>query len=143
MAFNLVETGEEFVVDLIKTSGKSFDVGLYNDSTDSLTDSSDLAAITSEPNTANTYARQSESAANLTVDTSGTDAVITFPTQTFDVSGNSQTVDAYFTVVNFTSDETGDSSNTDHLFFNGALSQSRDLSQINTLEVSNIGGSQD
>jgi len=109
-----------------------------------LTDSSDLASISTEPDTANTYSRTSEASGNLTVDTSGSDAVFNFPTQTFDVATNSETVDSYFVVVNFDSDEAGDGGTpTDHLFFNGSLSQSRDLSQIETLKVDSIGGSQD
>lgn len=144
LAYNLVDTGEEFIMDLVASSGETFVVGLYNDSTDNLSDSDDLSAITTEPDNTNSYARQNQSASGTNVDISGTNALLNFPTQTFDVSTNSENVDSYFVIVNFDSDVTGDAGTpTDHLFFNGALSQTRDLSQIGTLVVNEIGGNQD
>jgi len=140
MAVNLHDFGEEFMQDLVTTSSETFDVGLYNDSTDSLSESSDVSDITTEP-TGSNYSRQSQSASGITVDLSGSDAKTDFPTQTFDTSDSSQTVDSYFVVVNFDSDEAGDEGTaSDHIYFTGSLSQSRDLSQIDTLDVDNVGG---
>ena len=139
MAVNLHNFGEEFMQDLVVSSGKTFDVGVYNDSTDSLSESSDLSDITTEP-TGSNYSRQSESASNISVDLSGSDAKTDFPQQIFDTSDSSQEVDSYFVVVNFQSDEAGDGSQNDHIFHTGALSQTRDLSDVDELEVNNVGG---
>jgi hypothetical protein len=139
VAVNLHDFGEEFMQDLVVDSGETFDIGLYNDSTDALSESSDISDISTEP-TGSNYSRQSESASNVTVDLSGSDAKTDFPTQTFDTSDSSQTVDSYFVVVNFNSDEAGDSSQNDHIFQTGSLSQSRNLSEIDTLDVDNVGG---
>lgn len=145
MATQLHNTGEEFIIDYVFTDGAvkpaSLSIGLYNDATDALTDTDDLAAITTEPNTGN-YARQS-----VTFDSSGFSSSLSGgdwratndSTVSFDVTNTSETVDSYFVIVNFTSDDAGDASATDHLFWTGDLEQSRDLSQIDTLDVNTIG----
>jgi len=54
----------------------------------------------------------------------------------FDVSDSSATVDAAFVVVNFQSDSVaGDGSATDNLIAAGDLSQTRDLSSVDTLNI--------
>jgi len=54
----------------------------------------------------------------------------------FDVSDSNATVDAAFVVVNFQSDSVaGDGSATDNLIAAGDLSQSRDLSSVDTLNI--------
>lgn len=130
----LHDHGEEFVQDLIINSGETFQIGLYNDATDTLSDSSDISAITTEP-AGSAYARQSETASSFSASLDGSnDIVITGSTQTFDVSDSTQTVDSVFVVVNFASDvvSADGGTQTDHLFFTNALDQSYDLSQFSS-----------
>jgi len=133
MAQTLTDIGEEWLVksDL---STATVDVGLYNDSTDSLTDSDDVANITTEPGDGN-YARQTNvsiSANNI----SGDWGVVTDGKVTFDLQNTTPEVDAYFFVVSFQSETAGDSSAQDHLVVAGSLSQTYDLNSVDTLEVS-------
>jgi len=141
MTTQLHDSGEEFVIKYIfpDTVSKpaNVDVGLYNDSTDSLSDGNGLSNISTEPSSGN-YSRQSISfdSAGFSASTSGGDWQATNDsTVTFDVTNSSQTVDSYFVVVNYNS--------SDQLFFTGDLSQSRDLSQIDTLDVNVVGASLD
>lgn len=125
--------GEEFVMDLVINSGKTFDIGLYNDATDALSDSSDVGAITTEP-AGTAYARQSDLAGNFTASLVSGDVQIAGETNTFDVSDSTQTVDSVFVVVNFASDlvSADGTTATDHLFYTNALDQSYDLSQFDS-----------
>jgi len=118
----LHDLGEEY---LIKNGadGDTFDVGLYNTS-DSLTDSDDLAAVTTEPS-GSAYARQNQ--AFSAEDVSGDWQVNNDSTITFDTSDSSETVDGYIIVKNFQASDTGDSSATDHLVASGDLSQQFNL----------------
>jgi hypothetical protein len=135
MTTQLHNTGEEYIMD--KLDDESFDIGLFSDSSDALTDASDINDLTTEP-TGSAYARQTQTFTSA--DASG-DWEIGTSTVSFDVSDSSETVDAYFVVVTFDSDDAGDGgTDTDHLLFTGDLSQSRDLSQIDTLNVDNISG---
>ena len=128
----LHQHGEEFMQDLVVSSGKTFSIGLYNDSTDTLTDTSDVEDITTEPAGA-AYARQSDAASGYSVSLSGGDVQIAGTTQTFDVSDSTQTVDSVFVVVPYTSDVIeSDGSETDHLYYTNALDQSYDLSQFDS-----------
>jgi len=128
----LHQHGEEFMQDLVISSGKTFQIGLYNDSTDTLSDTSDVADITTEPS-GSAYSRQSDAASGFTASLSGGDIQIAGNTQTFDVSDSSQTVDSVFVVVNYQSDVvTSDGSATDHLYYTNALDQSYDLSQFDS-----------
>lgn len=128
----LHQHGEEYMQDLVINSGDTYDIGLYNDSTDSLSDTSDVGDITTEP-AGSAYSRQSDAATDFTASLSGGDVQIAGTTQTFDVSDSTQTVDSVFVVVNFTSDlVSSDGSATDHLFFTNALDQSYDLSQFDS-----------
>jgi hypothetical protein len=136
MAHQLTDLGEEFCLETA-LEGVSVEIGLYNDSSnsgaDDIQDSDDLASITTEP-TGSTYARQSTT---LTLsDNSGDWQAETSAQVTFDVSSCSEDVDSYFIVANFQADDTGDGGATDHLIATGALSQLRDLSQIDTLNIS-------
>lgn len=118
--------------DLVINSGKTFDIGLYNDSTDSLGDTNDVEDITTEPS-GSAYARQSESASNFSASLQSGDVRIAGSTQTFDVSDSSQSVDSVFVVVNYQSDLIeSDGSATDHLYFTNALDQTYDLSQFDS-----------
>jgi len=125
--------GEEFMQDLVIDSGKTFDIGLYNDSTDSLGESADTGDITTEPAGA-AYARQSDPASGFTASDVTGNIQIAGTTQTFDVSDSSQTVDSVFVVVNYASDIVSSDGGTpaDHLMYTNALDQSYDLSQFDS-----------
>ena len=128
----LHQHGEEFMQDLVVSSGKTFSIGLYNDSTDSLTDTSDVEDITTEPAGA-AYSRQSDAASGYSVSLSSGDVQIAGTTQTFDVSDSTQNVDSVFVVVPYTSDVIEcDGAETDHLYYTNALDQSYDLSQFDS-----------
>ena len=132
MSAVLTNIGEEWNA---KNSGEgaTLSVGLYNDSTDAAGDTTDLSDLTSEPS-GSAYARQSDS---FTADTQNSNwGPVTSSQLTFDVSDSSQTVDAYFITATFTSTEAGDGGDTEHIIATGLLSQSRDLSQIDTLNLS-------
>lgn len=140
MTTQLHDTGEEFIVDKVFTgndSATSVDVGLYNDGTDGLSDSSSPGDISTEPGGSN-YGRQS---ASFGSDFTNTDSSGDWETQmvdlVFDTSDSNQSVDSYFVVVNFASDDTGTTA--DHLFFTGSLDQTYDLSSVDQFTLSNSG----
>jgi hypothetical protein len=128
----LTNIGEEF---FIKNGvvGVTFDVGLFNAATDTITESSDLAAFTTEPSNGN-YARMPYTTAPGDVSVISTNYGITISVS-FDVTNTTGSVDSAFLVCNFTSDEAGDVSATDHLFGTAPLNITRDLSQNDTLNV--------
>lgn len=136
MSYQLSQYGEEYVYSN-NVDGASLTVGVYNDSTDTITDTDDVSAITTEPSNTN-YSRQSDtfSVENPT----GSDVVINNDAQlTFDFSdqSTSETVDSYFVVVSFTSDVVaGETAASTHLIYTGPLSQSRDIGSIDTLNIS-------
>lgn len=143
MAVSLHDTGEEFILDVLFDESvakpASVTVGLFNDSTDTLTDSSDVSAITTEP-TGSNYARQTISfGSNWTNSDVSGDWQTIMDDVTFNTSDSSQQVDSYFVVVNFTSDDKGDSGANDHLFFTGSLDQSYDLGGIDSFTLSGGG----
>lgn len=126
------------------TKPSSVDVSLFNDSTDALTDSNDIGDVTTEP-TGSAFARQtvnvdSSTTPNFTVSDASGDWEASASDVVFDTSDSSQTVDSYFVVVNFQSDDTSDSSANDHLFWTGSLSQSYDLSNVDELTVQDVAG---
>lgn len=130
--FILTDLGEEYVM---KNDAGASDLesGLYNDSTDGIGDTDDVADITTEPGGA-AYARQT-TAVSVT-DISGNWGFDNDSQQQWDTSDSTQTVDGYFLIANFQAEDTGDGSPTDHLIATGALSQSRDLTDIDTLRIS-------
>ena len=144
MTTQLHDTGEEAILDDFfeesLTKPASVTVGLYNDGTDALSDSSDVGAITTEPS-GSAYARQSASfgTGDFTNQDNAGDWESIIADQTFDTSDSSQSVDAYFIVINFTSDDTGDTSATDHLLFTGSLDQTYDLSNVDSFTLSGAG----
>jgi len=133
MTTGLHDTGEEYYQD--KLSGEQFDVGLFDDSTDNLTDSSDVSDITTEPSDGN-YTRQADIAFS-SADENG-DWTLTNDSQvSFDVTDTTGDVDSYFIVVNFDSDDASDGGTpTDHLLATGSLSQSYALNNLDTLNLS-------
>lgn len=132
MSFILTDLGEEYLVKNDVTAS-DVDTGLYNDGTDTIGDGDDLAAISTEPG-GSAYARQNTAVS--AADLSGDWGVDNDSELSYDTSDSSQTVDAYFFVANFQASDTGDSTATDHLIATGALSQSRDLTDIDTLKIS-------
>lgn len=119
------------------TRDTTLPVLMYDDSTDSLSDSSDVGDISTEPNDGN-YSRQ-------TVTLDGSDVSLSVAngdlqasaTVTFDVTDTTGTVDAWGILNDFSSDvvnsETG--ANT-HLIATGSFAQgSRDLDNFNSLDV--------
>jgi len=128
---SLVDLGEEYILETA-LGGVSLDVGLYNQSTDSLGETSDVSDITTEP-AGSAYARQT-STYSLS-DESGDWGIINDSLLSFDTTDSSQTVDSYFIVANFQADDTGDSGANDHLVGFGALKKDRNLSDIDTLDV--------
>ena len=144
MTTGLHNTGEEFMMDLVfraDTISKpsTVSVGLYHDGEvsgdttngDDLTDSSDVGDITTEPS-GSAYSRLSASLDTTDFTNSFTSGnwATEFKTLSFDVSDSSQTVDAYFVVVNYKSDTKSDSSAQDHLFWTDTLDKAYDLSNI-------------
>jgi len=142
MTTQLHDTGEEWIIDTAFANDpgtSSVTIGLYNDGTDGLSDSSDVGSITTEPS-GSAYSRQSASiGSNFSAqDNSGNwEAII--DDVTFDTSDSSQSVDAYFVVVNFTSDDAGDSSASNHLLFTGSLDQTYDLGSVDSFTLSGSG----
>jgi len=147
MATQLHDTGEEAIMDSFfdesVSKPTSVSVSLYNDATDTLTDSSDVSDITTEP-AGTSFARQTASfGADFTNSTVNGDRQSVIADQTFDTSDSSQSVDAYFVVITFTSDVAGDSGDKDHLLFTGSLDQTYDLNDIDQFTLSGSGISLD
>lgn len=143
----LYDTGEEILIKNFFTDEltrpSSITIGLYNDSTDNLSDSGDVGDITTEP-TGGSYSRQTVNFGTgdmTSSDNGNSNWEVTFDQLTFDTSDSSQTVDHYFVVINFQSEDKGDGSAQDHLLFDGGLSSTTDLSQVDTFNLDNTGTS--
>jgi hypothetical protein len=109
-------------------------VGVYNDSTDNVTESDDLAAITSEPSNTN----YSTASVTFTAsDLSGDWGVDNDSQFTFDFSDqtSSQNIDTFYIQYNFQAVDTGDGSATDHLIATAGMTQTRDIGSIDSLDV--------
>jgi hypothetical protein len=143
MTTQLHDTGEEWIMDEAFGGGtgtSSVSVGLFNDASDSLSDSSDISNINTEP-TGSAYGRQSVTLGSgfTTQDNSGNWEALMDDT-TFDTSDSDQSVDSYFVIVNFDSDDAGDGGTaTDHLLFTGSLDQTYDLSSVDSFTLSSSG----
>lgn len=134
MASILTDIGEEWMI-TTNLDSEAVDVGLYNDSTDDISDSDDLAAITTEPSDGNYVLQTGENVS--AADISGDWGIDNDTTITFDVTNTTGTVDSYFFVANFASNDANDGGTaTDHLVLTGSLSQSYELSNLDTLEIS-------
>lgn len=140
----LTDYGEEWLNKTDLTGITGVDVGLYNDADDgadtggdSISDTSDLP-INSEPSDGN-YTRQTGQA--ITVEDIGGDWGFDNddPIQ-FDTSSTTGTVDSWFVVYAFTSDQDTDGT-VDHLIATGGLSQAYDLSNVDQLDISAGDGS--
>lgn len=147
MTTQLHDTGEEFAIkDLFRedqiTKSASVEISLFEDATDGLSDASDVAAITTEPAGASyTRATASFSSADFTSqDNASQNWEVVISDQTFDTTDSSQSVDAYFIVINFDSDDAGDAGTpADHLYFTGDLDQTYDLNSVDTFTLSGAG----
>lgn len=125
-----------FRQDLISRDS-TIEVLLYDDSTDALSDSSDVGDITTEPTDGN-YTRQS-----LTLDSSDVSLSVSSGeiraegTVTFDVDGTTGTVDASAVLVDFQSNivDSETSQNTHHIYSATLDVGSVDLGQFTSLEV--------
>jgi hypothetical protein len=132
----LVNLGEEYYNDQV--TGVSLDVGLYDDATDGLSDTSDVGDITTEPGNTN-YARQT-STFSVFKNASGNyalqnDSQISFDfTDVADGDPEDVQVDTAFLVVNFQADETGDGSAQDHLLGTAGMSQARQTGSVDTID---------
>lgn len=124
MGTHLVTNGQEQLVqnDL---DDEQVDVGLYNDTTDDPGVTATLADITTEPSSV------SREQSTLTLSDSGGFVFLNGSTVTFQVSSSSDTVDGYFLV--------NDVGNGDKLILTGALENTRDLSGIDELQVTQLG----
>lgn len=133
MSFILTDIGEEYYAKN-DVGSSDLDTGLYDDSTDDIADEDDEDAISTEPD-GSSYSRQ-----NTPVSTADLDGDWGFDNdneESFDTSDSDQTVDGYFLIANFDSEDAGDDGTAeDHLIATGALSQSRDLTDIDTLKIS-------
>jgi len=119
------------------TREDTIEVLLYDDSTDELTDSSDVGDITTEP-TDGDYARQTFTLDDTDVTLSEEDGQIRAEaTVTFDVTDTTGTVDATQTVVDFQSDVVNDESDANpHFLYSATLDfGSADLSQFDNLQT--------
>ena len=136
----LTDRGEEWLLKTDISAVSSVTVGLYNDGTgasasdpDDTTDLTDPEDPTNDQPNGGSYADVS---ANITTASLGGNWGFDNDAQlSFDVSDSTNTVNAYYilaTTTNLTGDATG---GTQHLMATGALSQSRDLSQITTLNI--------
>lgn len=132
MADILTNLGEEYMIkNDWRTTAVTF--GMYNNATDLLSDTSDMASITTEPADGN-YLRQSATISDTEVQSIGGDWGWVVTVQ-FDVTNTTGSVDACFAMVNFTAEETADAGATDHLVAAAFLSQTRDLANYDTIDV--------
>lgn len=129
MPDDITTVGAEFLVKVLFTeeATKPADtgIGLYDSQTDTLTEDSDMADITTEPSDGN-YARLSYTF-GATDFASGTntdgDWQADFTEKTFNVVDTTGYADSYFEVVSFTA--SGDGGATDHLLTYGPLLDSQ------------------
>lgn len=123
MGFNLTTQGQ------IQLSEEDFTnsnvlIGLYNDSTDSAPVNAQISDITTEPAADRQTATLSRSTVNNFI-------VFEAGQVTFDTASSTQTVDAYFFMR-----PTGTGK---QVILTGQLQDTRDLSEIDELQVSNTG----
>lgn len=137
----LTAAGEEYLAKiedgtLTDLGTDSLTVGIYNDSTDNITDSNydPASAITTEPTNAD-YATNSinVSAAETSTDVWGLENDGSF---TFDFSDQttSEDVDTFYITANFNSTEAGGSG--DWIIATAGMTQTRDIGSIDTIDVS-------
>jgi len=122
MGYHLVTNGQQELAQNDATT-LTVDIGLYNDATDSVPVDGTLTDINTEPGSV----PRISSGITLSTPDQYVELDATATPITFDVSGTSATVDSYFVVVNGS------------LFYTGALAQSRDLTDVDELELQTVG----
>lgn len=129
------DIGEEYIVDE-QPDGDTITFLLFDDSTDEIGEEDDLADVTTEPDTAADYERQSSpvSTAQLAGSGGGDYGYANDDTVTFVVSDNDETVDAVGYVATFESSVAGDSAPEDHLIGVDGLSTSLELTDFDEIE---------
>lgn len=131
MANVLTNIGEEWLVEN-NPDGATLTVSLYDDDTDAINDTSTLGDITTEP----TGAAFNRLSSPVTTHQIGSNYGFDNDNPiNFDTSDSSQDVDHALYIVTFQSAIAGDGSPQDHLIGVTALSQSRDLSPIDSLDI--------
>lgn len=147
MTTQLHTTGEEFAIkDLFRedqiTKPSDVSIGLFLDSTDSLSDSSDYSDITTEP-TGSNYAAQTAAfdSSDLTVQSNASgNYEVVIADQTYDTEDSNENVDAYYVSITYDSDEAGDGGTpAEHLYFTGDLDQTYDLNSVDSFTLSGAG----
>lgn len=132
----LTDLGEELTIKQ-GLDGLTVSIGVYDDSTDQLSDIADLADITTEPTNGN-YSRASVTftAADLSGNW-GVDNDASFSLDFSDVTdpANGQDVDTAIIVYSFQASDTGDSAATEHLIANPALSQVRNTAYNDAIDI--------
>jgi len=145
MADKVTVTGKQFInesafrTDVI-TRPSSIDILLFNDSTDSLSETSNLIDITTEPGSGN-YSRQTVNldSSDVTVsEDNSNNYEVKIKNLTFDTTNESQDVDGWGIVANFDGTDSTGGNNGDNLIATGSLSQTRNLDQIDTFNVNDI-----
>lgn len=134
MAPLTTDIGEEWLMEVAQ-DGASVTFLLYNDSTDTITETDDVGAITTEPTSGN-YARQTDTVTTeqLTGTGGGDWGYDNDADVVFDVTNTTETVDAVGYLATFTSTVAGDSGDTEHLIAVDTLSETRDLSNYDEIE---------
>lgn len=131
MARILVDYGEEYLFKTDVSAVASLTLELYNDSTDAISDTDDEAAITTRPDGTD-YGSQAASIEVAQIN--GDWGFQNSAQETFQVGDATTTVDSYFWTADFDSGMDADGVVT-HLIATGALSQSYDLSNVDTLNI--------
>lgn len=129
MAF-LHDTGETLVLEAA-FNGRDVEIGLFDNTTDSVSDSTTYSGITTQPDGTD-YAPQTVTGPTVSQDGSGVTTV--------DMGNLSFTVSDATTSVNYVF--VRDASSGD-LILTNSLDQSYDLGSIDTLDLSNVGMSLD
>lgn len=136
MTHGLKDAGEEAILrdfweESLSTKPTEVYVGLYNDDVDRLPDSARLSDISTEPEgTAYQRVAFSFGTTDFTASDDGADWQAVLADKEIDVSDSSQNVDSYFVVMNFQSQDAGDSSANDRLIQTGPLDKEFDLSNF-------------
>ena len=125
MAFGTKDTGEQFIVKYLfteeVTKPASVTVGLYDDSTDALSEAGDVGDITTEPSDGN-YSRLTYSFGTTDFSSatdSNNDWQSVFATKTYDLTNTTGMVDGFFVVINYQAE--GESAANNHLLTTDAL----------------------
>lgn len=107
---------------------RAVNIGLYNDSTDTLTDSSTMSGITTEPS-GSAYSAQSLTGTSSIALNGSNNGQATYADVTFDTSNSTQSVDSVYI----------QDSSSGELLFTCALDSTYDLSNIDSFTVQDAG----